>query len=318
MFFDAVGITASAVMQILILAIIGFFLKKRNILTDQGLDAISRLVIDITLPLLIFAQLVKDFDFNRYPNWWIFPLLSLAITAMGLVVGFICSGFIRGAQRRLQFLNLVAFQNSGYLPLAMVATLLPAQQVGRMFIYLFLFLIGFNMVMGRRAAYLLTFSKETKFQARNLLNPPVIAAVFGLVFAFFDVQCIVPEVVLKPMRMIGDCTLPLAMFVVGADLAQIKVEHFDRKAMAWLTLAKLIILPLLGLTCVLRFNLPPLMGLLILLQLAVPPATSLSVIVRHYRKEDLLISQGIFFGHVVSLLTIPVFLSIYLSSVSIK
>jgi len=47
------------------------------------------------------------------------------------------------------------------------------------------------------------------------------------------------------------------------------------------------------------------------MQLAVPPATSLSVIVRHYKKEDLLISQGIFFGHIVSLVTLPLFLSLY-------
>jgi len=318
MFFDAISITASAVIQILILGIIGYFLKKRNILTSLGLDMLSRLVIDITLPLLIFAQLVREFDFRQYPDWWIFPLLSIAITVLGLATGFIFTGFIHGQQRKMQFLNLVAFQNSGYLPLAMIATLLPAQQVGSMFIYLFLFLIGFNLIMWPLAAYTLAFSKDTKFQVRNLLNPPVIAAIFGLVFVFFDVQALVPDLVLKPMRMIGDCTLPLAMFVVGADLAQIKVEHFDKKAMAWLTIAKLLVMPLLGLVVVLELNLPPLVGLLILLELAVPPATSLSVIIRHYKKEDLLISQGIFFGHVVSLITIPVFLSIYLSRVMIK
>lgn len=318
MFFDAVNITATAVIQILILAIIGYFLKKRNIFTDQGLDTLSHLVIDITLPFMIFTQLIRDFDFRQYPDWWIFPLISIAITVLGLAVGFICSGFIRGPQRKMQFLNLVTFQNSGYLPLAMVATLLPAQLVGEMFIYIFLFLIGFNLIMWPMAAYLLAFSKDTKFQVRNLLNPPVIAAAFGLAFVFFDIQALVPDLVSKPMRMIGDCTLPLAMFVVGADLAQIKVEHFDKKAMAWLTVAKLLVLPLLGLIIVLKLNLSPLVGLLILLQLAAPPATSLSVIIRHYKKEDLLISQGIFLGHVVSLITIPVFLSLYLSRVMIK
>jgi predicted permease len=52
-------------------------------------------------------------------------------------------------------------------------------------------------------------------------------------------------------------------------------------------------------------------GLLLLVQLAMPSATSLSVIVSHYKKEDLLISQGIFFSHLASIITIPAFLIIY-------
>lgn len=318
MFFDALGTTATAVIQILILAVIGYYLKKRNFLTDQGLDMLSHLVINIALPLLIFVQLVSDFDFREYENWWIFPLISVAISAAGLGVGYVFSRFIHGNQRKAQFLNLVAFQNSGYLPLAMLATLLPAHLVGEMFIYLFLFLIGFNLVMWPMAEYLLASAADTRFQARNLLNPPVIASLFGLVIVLFDLQGLMPEIVLKPMRMIGDCTLPLAMFVVGADLAQIKVERFDKKSMALMTVAKLIVLPLLGLVCVFYFDTPPLIGLLILLQLAVPPATSLSVIIRHYKRGDLLISQGIFFGHFFSLITIPIFLSIYLSRVALK
>jgi len=45
--------------------------------------------------------------------------------------------------------------------------------------------------------------------------------------------------------------------------------------------------------------------------LAMPPATSLSVVTANYKKEDLLISQGIFIGHIVSIFTIPLFLSLY-------
>ena len=70
-------------------------------------------------------------------------------------------------------------------------------------------------------------------------------------------------------------------------------------------------MPAIGLWLVYILKLPELFGLLIVLQLAMPPATNLSVIVSHYRKEDLLVSQGIFYGHVVSIVTIPLFLSFY-------
>jgi predicted permease len=118
--------------------------------------------------------------------------------------------------------------------------------------------------------------------------------------------------------MVGDCTLPLAMFVVGGGLASIKLTQIDKKAMLLVVLAKLIILPTLGFIVISKLNLPALIGLLLLIELAVPPATTLSVIVRHYKKEDLLISQGIFFGHIFSLITLPIFLSLYFIRVMIK
>ncbi len=318
MFLESFKITGLAVAQIFLLAALGYFLIKKNMLGHEGLDALSRLVIEVTLPLMIFCQLIKDFSFTLYSNWWIFPLISIAITIAGLIIGFVSMGFIKGHQHKLQFLSLVAFQNSGYLVLALVAALLPADKLNSMFIYIFLFLLGFNLVIWSLGVYILSFSRAKKFELGSLFSPPVIATLVSLILIFFGLNKFMPEAVLKPLRMVGDCTLPLAMLVVGGNLASIHFGYIDKKAMSLAILAKLIILPLLGLWLVIKFKLPELVGLLILLQLAVPSATSLSLIIRHYKKEDLLISQGIFLSHIVSLATLPLFLSLYFTLIMIK
>jgi predicted permease len=318
MFLESFKITGAGVFQIFLLGIVGYFLVKKNILGPDGLDSLSRLVIEITLPVLIFCQLVKDFSFTLYPDWWIFPLISIAITLAGLVIAAIFMGFIRGAQHKMQFLSLVAFQNSGYLPLVMVAALLPKDKTDAMFIYLFLFLLGFNLVMWSLGVYMLCFHEKKKFELASLFSPPVVATLLSLVLVFLGLNKLMPDIVLKPLRMVGDSTLPLAMFVVGGNLAEIRLGHVDTKAIFLVILTKLIILPLLGLVLIIKFNLPELMGLLILIQLAMPSATSLSVITRHYKKEDLLISQGIFFSHIAGILSIPIFLSLYFMRVMIK
>jgi predicted permease len=318
MFLTSFKITGGAVTQIFLLAAIGYFLVKKNILKSDGLSALSRLVIEVTLPLLIFCQLIKDFCFNLYPQWWVFPLVSMAITVLGLIVGSIFMGFIKGAQHKLQFLSLVAFQNSGYLPLALVAALLPQEKIDTMFIYIFLFLLGFNLVMWSLGIYLLSLHQTRRFELGSLFSPPVIATIFSLIFIFLGLNKVVPEFVFRPLKMAGDCTLPLAMFVVGGSLAEIQLRHIDKNALFLVILAKLIILPLLGLILIMRFRFSELMGLLILMELAVPSATSLSLITRHYKKEDLLISQGMFFSHIFSLITIPLFLSLYFTLGMIK
>lgn len=311
MFLASFKITVSGVGQIFILGAIGYLLLKKKILSSDGLSSLSRVVIDITLPILIFCQLLKDFSFSLYPDWWIFPLISIAITAAGLMIGYIFSVLVKGGQRKLQFLSLVAFQNSGYLPLALIASLLSAQKMNTMFIYLFLFLSGFNLVMFSFGAQIISFQKRTKFELAGLFSPPVIATALGLLGVYFGLNKFMPQVLLKPLFLVGECTLPLAMFVVGANLAEIRLTHIDKKEMFLAALAKLVVLPALGLLLVLKLKLPELMGLLIVMQLAMPPATLLSVLTRHYKKEDLLISQGIFLAHLASIITIPVFLSLY-------
>jgi hypothetical protein len=316
---DSFKITGFAVAQIFLVAAIGFLLVKKKFLQDKSLEVLSRLVIEVTLPLLIFCQLVTDFRFNLYPNWWIFPLLSLLITACGLACGFLFINFIKGGmQNKLQFLSLVAFQNSGYLPLALVDALLPKAQAGVMFIYIFLFLLGFNLLMWSAGVYMLTFSRAKKFELGSFFSPPVIATLFSLIFIFFGFYKYVPSAALRPLRMIGDCTLPLAMIVVGGNLAQISLKKIDKRTLFFMVLAKMVILPLAGLWVLAKFRLPELLGLLILIQLAMPPATSSSLIISHYKKEDFCISQGIFFGHLFSLIALPIFLSFYFILVMIK
>lgn len=318
MFLEAFKITGSAVSQIFLLAAIGYFLVKREFLGPAGLDALSRLVMEVTLPLLIFCQLVRDFRFSLYPDWWVFPLISLVITALALAVGGVFSWLIKGRQQRLQFLSLVGFQNSGYLPLALAGALLPKDKMDTLFIYIFLFLLGFNLLIFSLGAYMLTFSGEKKFDWRSLSSPPVVTIIFSLLFIYFGFHKFVPAGLLKPLRAAGDCTLPLAMFVVGGALAQLKLGQINIKAMALVTLLKMIILPLFGLWLVLKFRFPELVGLLILIELAVPSATTLSLLLRHYKKEDFLISQGILLSHLISLASIPVFLSLYFTLVVIQ
>ncbi len=311
MFLEAFKSTIFSIGQIFILGAIGFFLLKRNILGEAGLDAVSRLVIEVTLPLLIFCQLIRDFSFSLYSNWWLLPLLSLAIMLAGILIGLMFLWSVKDRHQKIQFLSLIAFQNSGYLPLVLVATLLPKEEANAMFIYLFLFLLGFNLLVWSLGVYALTLRQTKKIELASFFSPPVIAALLGLAAVFFGINRTIPSVFTKPLLMIGECTLPLAMFVVGGNLAQMPRGKIVWLPILTMALAKLIFMPALGLFLIFKFKLFGLIGLLMLIQLAMPPATSLSVILRHYKKEDLLIGQGVFWGHILSIITLPVFLSLY-------
>ena len=310
MFLKSFGLVSGAMGQIFILGAIGYFLVKKAILTRQGMDFLTRLIIEVTLPAMIFSQLIQGFNFSLKPQWWIFPLTSFAITFLGLLVGGIFVNLFKQTEEKKQFLSLVAFQNCGYLPLALVAALLSPEEARLMFIYIFLFLLGFNLIMWSLGVHFLSAQRNKRFELGSLFSPPVLATVITMLLVGLGVNRFVPELILKPLRMVGDSTLPLAMLVVGGSLGLIQIRRIRLKPLVLLIVSKLLILPLLGLLFIWRFSPPGLFSLLLIIQLAMPSATSPLIIIRYYKKEDLLISQGILFTHLFSLISIPLFLSL--------
>jgi hypothetical protein len=276
------------------------------------------MVIQVIFPALIFSQLIRKFTFSLYPQWWIFPLISLAITVAGFALALLFKGVLSKPALKEQFFSLIAFQNSGYLPLAIVAAIFSGEQLSTMFIYIFLFLLGFDLVMWSLGIHMLTRKAEQKFKLSSIFSVPVITSLASLLIIFLGLNRFIPLGALVPVEMIGNCTLPLAMFIVGGNIAFIRLEHVRKVEVFWILLCKLVILPIAGLYLVILFKLPELLGFLIVMQLAMPSATSLSVIISHHKKEDALISQGIFYTHIVSLVTIPLFLSLYLALRVIK
>ena len=184
MFFESFKITGLAMVQAFLMGAVGYFLIKKEILGQEGLSALSRLIVGVTLPALIFCQLLKDFRFNLYPNWCLFPILSITITIFGLLLGGLFVRFIHGQYQKAQFLSLVTFQNAGYLPLALITAMFPKDKSEPMLIYLFLFLLGFNLIIWSLGVYILSFHENKKFELSALFNPPVIAILLSLGIIF--------------------------------------------------------------------------------------------------------------------------------------
>ncbi|PIZ83816.1 MAG: hypothetical protein COX96_06655, partial [Candidatus Omnitrophica bacterium CG_4_10_14_0_2_um_filter_44_9] len=111
---------------------------------------------------------------------------------------------------------------------------------------------------------------------------------------------------------LGRCAIPLSILVVGGNLAALRTNRVsDIKPISYSLLVKLVILPLIFLGFVLIVKPQPLVGLLIILQAAMPPAALLSVITKNQNQAGRLVNQAIFYGHILSILTIPLVLALY-------
>ncbi len=312
MFLQSFQTVSQSVLQLVILGLVGFLAFRRNVICVAGLRCLNDLVIGVLLPCFMFSEIVKRFDPALFPNWWTLPLWSVAVSLAGFLFGLLALGL--GKSLRIhenEFLGLTTFQNSGYLPLPLVASLMAPAEAEQMFIMIFLFLLGFNMTIFSFGVMLLTGLRKTRFDARKIFNAPVIATLAALVCVFLKIQNAIPPVLLKPTELLGRCAIPLSILVVGGNLAALKRNgvNYARPMTAALAI-KLVALPLFFLGLVVFFKLPSALGFLLVLQAAMPPAALLSVIIRNQSLEDNFTSTGLFYGHVASIATIPLFLGL--------
>jgi hypothetical protein len=303
-----------AMLEIFILGACGFIMVRKKFLDETSLRFLMRLVVEFLLPLFIFTKTLKSFSFILYPNWWIFTLFGLAINLAGFLIGYFWLGLFKTVNpnsEKRQFVSLVGFQNSGYIPLILAATLLSPFEAEKMYIYIFLLLLGFNIVIWSFGVRFLSGHSVRKFELGSMFSPPVLATILSMGLIGFGLDKFIPKFVFEPAQMLGNCLLPLAMIVTGSNLAIVSLKNVKKAIVANIVFLKLILLPVFALILFWYIKPEHLTGLFVIFQVAMPSATSLSLIVWHYKQDDTIISHGIFFTHLFCILSIPFWIIIY-------
>ncbi len=303
--------SAVAVAQIFAMGALGFYLVRRGIIHESGLKLLSFLSINIFFPLFIFYQIVKNFDAASMPFWWQFPLINISLVMTGLCLSFLLAGRHRSPLKD-GFLAVSSLHNAGYIPLLMLMSMPLAQWAGQVYACVILSIIGFDICLWSLGVWLLTRSKTPRMDLRKMINPPLISMTAALLITLMFGRGAIPEVILKPVKIVGDAALAVAMIVIGGNLSLASLHKVAQTQVIGAILTKLILLPLITLGVLLVFKLNPLVSLVAMIQASMPSSITLSIIGRNYEtKSQDFVNQTIFMTHLLSMITIPVFLGLY-------
>ncbi len=300
-----------AIMPIVVLGGAGFVLFRRKVLDDHTLGALSVVLVNLFLPALIFHRFINNFEFSQFPLWWAYPFLGFGIVGVGFL--FSCAVFapFKELKHKEQLMALITFQNSGYIPLLLVSSLFSGAQQQALFVKIFLLVVGFSLSIWSLGVRLLTEQAGRKAYIKTMLNTPFVMTFVSIAIVYSGWHKHVPYIINEPARLLGGCALPVAMIIVGGNLAHASVKNIISPALSWTIFIKLILLPALALGLVLALRLEFFLGFLILLEFAVPSALTLSIICRHFNAQEKYINHGLLLGHVLSIVTIPFFLALY-------
>ncbi|MDP8234334.1 MAG: AEC family transporter [Candidatus Saelkia tenebricola] len=294
-----------ALLETALLVFIGYLLRKLNFFKKETVDDLTKFILYLCLPALIFYSFLTHLRVDTLGDCSFFLLLSFVIFAFGFLIGItVVKFFLKNKELKREFVLLNAFQNSGYLPLALVANMFVSADKELAYLYIFSYLIGFNLIMLSFGFYYM--KKDSSFKIRDFLSAPFLVSIAGVLAALLGLGGKMPAIVMQPIHRLGETTIPLSMILLGMILAQSKLFRLCYvKELLFLVFSKLIFLPLIVLLLLKMVKLPVFISFLVLLEASMPSATTLSLIAHYKNANTEFVSQGIIYTHLFLIITLP-------------
>lgn len=220
--------------------IIGYITKKRNVYSHDTVNGMSKVLTAITNPALIIGSTSAEMTGDVMQRAWIMLGLSLFFHVAVCLLLYPLGRLLRleGKMRRI-FVLLTGFGNVGFIGFPLALSLYG--EVG--LLYSIPVSVGFQVVFWTLGSVI--FGGKKAFRWKNLVSPGTIASLYFILCMALPALRL-PTLLLDVFELTGEITVPLALLLVGAMLAEAKLESVIKNRLSYLiALLKLLVLPLI-------------------------------------------------------------------------
>lgn len=281
---------------------LGYVGRRTKILDAEGDKALSRVIIDIAVPSLMFATIAEGVGLmNRgelLAGMGISLVWQLVLLLLALVPAWLLG---RDIGDRGNFTFLFTFGNVGIFGFSVIAPCFGAKgslvaALGNVAYNIFVFTVGISLVQAGQ-------KEKRGFSWRNFTRPTVLCAVLGFLLCTFNIPC--PAPLLTASKSVGAITLPLLMFTVGSSLCEASFREFLQPRILICVGIRLLLLPVLVWWLFGFFPMDPTVRGVLAILSGMPCggiSTTMNILYGTHVKEA---SLAVFTSTLLSLLTIP-------------
>jgi len=306
------------VFTVFLMMIPGYILIKKNVIPESTLKNLSNIIIKVFYPALIFSSITKSYSIQEILNLWQLPFAVFLFCLIGYIIGLAYNGFFKHKDpvRRRSILLQLTVNNYSFLPLAIIAKIYDEQHMAA----LILSTLGAELTVWTIGMAIINPQKGFNIKnLKNLLSPPLLSIYFSLgilsLFHLFktNTAAIVENNALlqytqSTIAQIGQAAIPVSLLMVGGRMGTIKFKDLAPIEIWGVTLFRLIIIPMVGVLFIKGvFPSHPYQNVMLIVAV-MPSAVSSLVLGELYGGDQHLISGTILTSHIVSLITIPLWL----------
>ena len=215
---DNIIFTGNVVAPVFLLVALGYILKRLNIINENFVDVTSKFVFSVSLPALVFINLV-DIDLSAAIDLNQIIYIYSATLITFFLIWIFSAAIIKDAKNLSVFVQGAYRSNYAIVGLAIISKLFGESALGKATILLAFILPLYNVL----AVIILTvpFRKERKLNLKTTLseivfNPLIVAVIAGLPFSYFKIK--IPEVGILTIDFLAELALPLALIGIGGSL----------------------------------------------------------------------------------------------------
>lgn len=297
-----------SIAAVFLMIVVGFLATYFGKINKKDIHAFSEVIFYITSPAIILYSIPEHFTKETMLSSFLVPLFAILTVLLTLVLAkFSLKIFnIRDSAKSDIFCLTTSFSNTVFLGLPIIYALYGGQAVGYVFFYdlgtgILFWTIGIALASRKGKAI-----ENTGFQdvLTHIINPSLLALFFSIILVFFDKK--LPLIIMQPAKMLGDVTIPLAMLIIGANIANLNFSGQAKEILLWpAILIKLLIVPILIGILLYYINISHLIKRIIIIEAAMPSMISATILSQKYKKLPDFSAKIVVTTTALSVVTIP-------------
>ncbi|MDR0862377.1 MAG: AEC family transporter [Oscillospiraceae bacterium] len=291
---------AGQVLTLFIMMAAGFVLKKLKKLTQPAQSQIMFILLYVVSPCLI----INSMQLEPTASAW----RDMGFAALGCIIYFVISIIPSGILFRkqppdtrdvLRFGGI--YTNCAFMGIPLINSVLG----GEALIFATVFLIIFQLVHWTHGVVLMGGRENASLRA-VLVNPGTFGFIIGLLFFALNIK--LPSPIGNALRFVADVNTPMAMFVIGAQMADADLlKLFKVRELYAVSALKLIALPAVAALALLPLHMPPIVYCTVVILAATPSAGVTAMFAERFKRDTATAARIVSLTTLLSIITLPVF-----------
>lgn len=289
------------ILSIFVIMLIGFIAKKVKAVDAAFLRGLSAFMVNIALPFAFISSLDRSIPKSVLPELGVMALWSIGIHGASIAFATLAYRHFPENQRKvLSFITV--FTNCAFMGLPVAQGLAGTRGVMFASVYNLIYMV----LIYTYGISLFQEKADPDKWKKVVLNPGVIAILIGIVLWFLPFA--LPSFILESMGLMSKLQTPLAMFIVGANIANIRIEKIlPEKALLTAIAVRLIGIPLAVYGVIVLTGSKGIAPEIALVLTAMPAGAQTVVMAEKLNRDSAFASEVVFATTVLSIITIPLF-----------
>lgn len=279
---------------------VGFFLRKKDIITSGGRTVLTDLIVDVILPCNIITSFQIPFDWDILKAGIQVLLISLVLQMFCTLISATCYQKVPKRQRMILQYGTVC-SNAGFLGNPIAEGLYGS--IG--LLYASIYLIPQRIVMWSAGVSFFTENpKKSKVVKKVLSHPCIIAVEIGIVLMLTQIK--LPTFLAKSISSLGGCTTAITMLLIGSILADCGLKNMVSRITLVFTLIRLVLIPAAVMAGCYLFHVEAIAAGLSVMLAAMPAGTTTAILAAKYHGDEVFATQCVVLTTLLSMALLPV------------